>query len=91
MQKKASDKIDYFNDIGKSILPDKYRGQVVTIFNSFPDNWYTIDDFHIGLGMSKQYARHLLEALSMARITERARVGNRNYYRYRMDARLGKP
>ncbi len=91
MQKKASDKIDYFNKIGKTTLPDKYRGQVVTIFNNYPDNWYSIEDFHSGLGMSKQYSRHMLEALTMARIVEKTRVGNRNYYRYKKEERLGRP
>ncbi len=91
MPKKASDKIDYFKEIGKTTLPDKYRGQVVTIFNNFPDNWYSIEDFHSGLGMSIQYSRHMLEALTMARITEKTRVGNKNYYRYRKDERRGKP
>jgi len=85
------DKIDYFNSIGKTKLPDKYREQIVTIFNTYPDNWYTPEMFHQGLQMSKAYASNICEVLTLARILEKRKVGNRKFFRMRKEERFGAP
>ncbi len=86
---KDKDKIDYFTELGKTKLSDKYREQILSIFNTYPDNWYTSLNFEEGLSMSKVYAGRICEALTIARVVERRKVGKRNFYRYRKEDRFG--
>lgn len=83
------DKINKVLEMGKTTLPDKYREQITSIINQSPNNWYSPTMFN-PLGVSKQYAYRILEALYTTRIVEKRKLGHKVYYRYRKEERLGK-
>jgi len=84
--KTDKEKIDFFENQGFSVLPDKHRQQILTIFQRYTDKWYTPEVFAEGLDMSRAYAYKICEALTLARIVERQRYGHMNYYRLKHDA-----
>ena len=83
-------KIKFFKEIGKTVLPAKYKEQIITIFNQYNNKWFTAEMFGEGLEMSDAYAFKICEALSITRVVERSKVGQRCFYRYRKEVRLGR-
>ena len=83
-------KIEFFEELGKTKLPEKFKEQVITIFNRYDDKWFTAEMFGEGLDMSKAYAFRICEALTITRVVERSKVGQRCFYRYRKEDRLGR-
>ena len=78
-------KIDFFKKLGETKLPDQFRQQILTIFQKYPDKWFTPEIFGEGLDMSSAFARKCCEALTLARIVTRKSTGKRFYFRLKED------
>jgi len=88
--KKAEvDVIKALEEVGITRLVDGHRQNILIAFNKFQDNWYTPEMLNQVLGVSKQYAYKICEGLTLTRIVEKRKLGNKSYYRYRKEERLG--
>ena len=89
LEKTDAEKIKYFDELGETKLPQKFRQQILTIFQKYPDKWFTPEMFGEGLDMSEAYARKVCEALVLARLVTRqgSDLGMRKklYYRFKTD------
>ena len=79
------DKLKYFGELGETTLPQKFRQQILTVFQKYPDKWFTPEMFEEGLDMSSAYARKICEALVLARMVIRKGIEKKNYFKFRED------
>ena len=82
MKRTDEDKIKYFGELGETKLPQRFRQQILTIFQKYPDKWFTPEMFAEGLDMGEAYARKVCEALVLARMVVRKGTQRRNYFKF---------
>ena len=85
IEKTDEERIKFFDTLGETKLPDQFRQKILTIFQKYPDKWFTPEIFGEGLDMSNAFARKCCEALTLARIVTRKSTGKRFYFRLKED------
>ena len=88
IEKTDEERIKFFDALGETKLPDQFRQKILTIFQKYPEKWFTPEIFAEGLDMSNAYARKCCEALTLARIVTRKSTGEgtkRFYFRLKED------